>query len=856
MKKLITTTIIPEHLYIKREADKKLINNISEMGRPASILVSRQMGKTNLLLNTKRLLENELTRFVYIDLSNTTFKEIRDCFRYIIDTAIDTNLDYFEEVEETILQNREKNRLANREHEQELLTLLRHSKKKIIIVLDEIDSMKKYDFSDQFFSQIRSVYFASRSNYDEFNNLTYVLSGVLEPAEIIQDKTKSPFNISDKIYLNDFTYDEFNLFIKNVEISSLNQDLIDYIYEWTSGHPRIVWDICSKLEDIYLDNKEITQEVIKDIIYNMYITHSDTPPIDNIKIIISEDLKMAQSILDIKQNIFLNISDLIKNKLYLYGIIEINYGEDLKIKNKILEENLNDDFLNDIIYSTKTHFERAEEHFKLAKYNEAIIEYKRVLNLEETSKEERNISLINAGLCLMYLGEFDEALKHMKNVQLDKDIDPRNYYINKSNISMCYRFLKHFEESLKGFKEVLNYDQPLSKIQTNLNIAGLYSEFNVKNSIEEMLRYIENCFNLISTYKIEDKQDELEINRTIIQLNWLKATYYEKNKEIDKAKELLQSNFDLNMVGYQPNLLIQLIKIENDDLERDSLINRFFNLIQKKKIVINHFDPLMYNLNTIFDFVKILMDYEKEQQLNEFLNFCQNTYTEYFSSKCSVLYETGIYFYSFINDTKSAMKVFNYTLKFKNNENIFLECYKNIYFYIVLENLKSNEKSDFFVNMYFEYLNFIIDNSLFKVLTFDDYSLITQSIIRFIDNDRMAESKKAVELIDKHLMNNIFANNELFKISFYDIKHKLTEETSTKINISSECISQYSRLRTQLKDQPEYFISYIKRLEKVHRRYIDSNMNTSLVRENRIDRNKSCPCGSGKKYKKCCGRNV
>lgn len=27
------------------------------------------------------------------------------------------------------------------------------------------------------------------------------------------------------------------------------------------------------------------------------------------------------------------------------------------------------------------------------------------------------------------------------------------------------------------------------------------------------------------------------------------------------------------------------------------------------------------------------------------------------------------------------------------------------------------------------------------------------------------------------------------------------------------------------------------------------------MRVNRIGRNKECPCGSGKKYKKCCGRN-
>ena len=28
----------------------------------------------------------------------------------------------------------------------------------------------------------------------------------------------------------------------------------------------------------------------------------------------------------------------------------------------------------------------------------------------------------------------------------------------------------------------------------------------------------------------------------------------------------------------------------------------------------------------------------------------------------------------------------------------------------------------------------------------------------------------------------------------------------------------------------------------------------TVVKENKVGRNEPCPCGSGKKYKKCCGR--
>ena len=51
-------TIIPPELYVIREADKQLRNVLHDMGRPGYILVARQMGKTNLLLNAKRELED------------------------------------------------------------------------------------------------------------------------------------------------------------------------------------------------------------------------------------------------------------------------------------------------------------------------------------------------------------------------------------------------------------------------------------------------------------------------------------------------------------------------------------------------------------------------------------------------------------------------------------------------------------------------------------------------------------------------------------------------------------------------------------------------------------------------------
>ena len=83
-------TIVPDSLYVERKADKQLHDIVEAMQRPGYVLVSRQMGKTNLLLRAKRKWENADDLYVYIDMSNADETE-KECFESLIDTAIDTH---------------------------------------------------------------------------------------------------------------------------------------------------------------------------------------------------------------------------------------------------------------------------------------------------------------------------------------------------------------------------------------------------------------------------------------------------------------------------------------------------------------------------------------------------------------------------------------------------------------------------------------------------------------------------------------------------------------------------------------------------------------------------------------------
>lgn len=207
-KKLISETIIPRELYIERDADRQIEQIVNDMGRPGYILVSRQMGKTNLLIHTKRKLETENDIFAYIDLSNR-FDTARECFRNIIDTIIESNYEKLEDIEEEI-ENRRNNRKipSHKEHGFEIRKILNKISGKLIINLDEIDSLTSSDYSDKIFAHIRSVYF-ERVNFPELKRLTYVISGVAEPSEIIKDKSISPFNIGQKIFLTDLALASF-----------------------------------------------------------------------------------------------------------------------------------------------------------------------------------------------------------------------------------------------------------------------------------------------------------------------------------------------------------------------------------------------------------------------------------------------------------------------------------------------------------------------------------------------------------------------------------------------------------------------------------------------------------------------
>jgi hypothetical protein len=120
----------------------------------------------------------------------------------------------------------------------------------VVITLDEIDSTRKLEFSDGFFSTLRTSYNV-RPKEPLLRNLTFVLVGATDPRKLIKSPGLSPFNVGREIRLEEFTPAETRRLTDNLALAgiSTSDDVHERINWWTSGQPYLTQKVCATLED-------------------------------------------------------------------------------------------------------------------------------------------------------------------------------------------------------------------------------------------------------------------------------------------------------------------------------------------------------------------------------------------------------------------------------------------------------------------------------------------------------------------------------------------------------------------------------------------------------------------------------
>lgn len=569
--RLMSCTIVPEQLYVERDADRQLKSIIDEMERPGYVLVSRQMGKTNLLIHAKDNYENDREVYVYVDFSTVDDLTERDFFRNVIDTAIETHYEIFKEANSIISSLRQDSTLSNqRQYTREIRILLRYVDK-LVFIFDEIDALTKTNYSDKVFSQIRSDYF-QRVNFRELRKLTYILSGVIEPKDIIKNPNISPFNIGQKIYLNDFDRREFDSFIYKSELL-LSESVKDRLFYWTKGNPRMTWDICVLLQD--MQNLDVVK--LDEAIGRYYFESFDKVPIDTIREMVSKDKVLREALIQLYYGKIDALDDSLKQKLYLAGIV--NYQDrNIVIKNPIVEKSLSLDWLMKLQNDDVDYLEKVYDSIYIRHdYLEAIRLLERMLSLNTASKDELN------KICL-YLGEsyyrtvkFSKALFYLQKInssEVTKEVIQGNLlegyvYVNQDDTKNA---LNCFDRNIKIGKETGMSDAYID--ESKLGKAEAMIESKDKTLLAE-------ANSLLVSFIAQNDLGSINIP-LLPKAHYLLARVKEEDKQINSALEELDAAIMMATEEEKPFLLYQKLLLLKKDEDRNNVAKRLLLSLDKK----------------------------------------------------------------------------------------------------------------------------------------------------------------------------------------------------------------------------------------------------------------------------------
>lgn len=736
-KKLKSTAIVDEALYIEREADRQLAVAIDDMGRPPYILVARQMGKTNLLFNAKRKLCGESDAFVYIDLSNK-FGSERECFRDIINTAMTTHDHLFSKVVDDILAKRTLKIAPHKEHEFELRQLLSSMSGKLVILLDEIDSLTNCGYSDQIFAQIRSTYF-SRINFHEFNRLTYVISGVAEPNEIIKDKNISPFNIGEKIYLDDFSRPEYLEFINKSQLS-FPEEVVNKIFEWANGNPRITWDICSEVEANQITGIELVAETVDKAVKKLYLTEFDKAPVDHIRDLVEANSEIRDAIIQINYSKGSELSDEIKKKLYLAGIIKAGYeSADIKVKNKVILECLSESWLQSLEIKHGDILQLASEKSKAGNYLEAAKLYVQFIQ-ENPEEDSGKYTYHDAGMAYYDAKEYKEALSYFEKALFDKQNYAIFYYNNLYYKGLCNFMLNNYEDSIKYSKEVYELCEDAKlKYYSALTLAGSYQKKDSNLFYKDVVNIYKQIHTALASTDINLEEKDVKAIKNLSLFNLSHA--YTSNSLYDDAKISLKEVLKTCDEEAKPQILLQLYRLEKEDelklqiLEeiKDVIINGNLELLEPSLD-----QPLRLTSQIYIHILIYAYSLDSEGVYSDLYDHGVKQFKDSFKSEVLLLYSTAIS--AMRIDASIAKKLLEKALDTevdKTELNTKYECYKSAF---LLKSKKAMESD--FINFYFQCIsNKSLDVKLTEVDTQISHALITECI-------KSRDFKKALSYID------------------------------------------------------------------------------------------------------------
>jgi len=391
--------------YVTRKADNELYQTIKK-GEFCYVLNSRQMGKSSLRVQTmKRLKEVDEFACAAIDLTD-------------IGSANITPLQWYAGIINELINTFELNEKCDLDswwdkYDQESLSavnffgnflrdiLLKYVESNIVIFIDEIDSIISLEFKiDDFFALIRCFYNRRVDNV-EYNRLTFVLLGVATPSDLIQDKTRTPFNIGYGVELTGFTFAESQALAKGLSVKTNQPEkLLELILNWTGGQPFLTQKVCNLvLNSSGLSEKneeEWLENLIRTNIIENWQAKDDPEHLRTIERRILIDEKMVGELLDIYQKIYQQGEVISQNtgeegKLQLSGLV-VKRNNHLQVYNPIYREVFNQQWIDNQLTALRPYSEAFRAWFNSGCQDSSWLLRGNALKTAELWAESKNVS--------------------------------------------------------------------------------------------------------------------------------------------------------------------------------------------------------------------------------------------------------------------------------------------------------------------------------------------------------------------------------------------------------------------------------------------------------------------------------